>query len=175
MFQVAHIIDLILCFWIIIFNSDAIKETVLYQVDHTAGEYPHDNLMTLGPMVFLWILWRGLQEYLFYQHCYKIQWLAPAPKQKWDPAVASKSCGHIPNHLFQVWAKLQGYAVVLTLFSYSVSVYVGYEYNNCPAVIWEVQATQVSGHDMSISEIGGWNLDIHHRYNFHEGTSAFYL
>ncbi|CAN7937034.1 unnamed protein product [Ixodes hexagonus] len=49
------------------------------------------------------------------------------------------------------------------------TVYVGYEYNNCPAVIWEVQATQVSGHDMSISEIGGWNLDIHHRYNFHEG------
>jgi hypothetical protein len=22
---------------------------------------------------------------------------------------------------------------------------------------------------MSISDIGGWNLDIHHRYNFHEG------
>lgn len=22
---------------------------------------------------------------------------------------------------------------------------------------------------MSISEVGGWNLDIHHRYNFHEG------
>ncbi|KAL1432858.1 hypothetical protein MTO96_013053 [Rhipicephalus appendiculatus] len=49
------------------------------------------------------------------------------------------------------------------------TVYVGYEYSNCPSVIWEVQATQVSGHDMSISEIGGWNLDIHHRYNFHEG------
>lgn len=52
------------------------------------------------------------------------------------------------------------------------SVYVGYEYSNCPSVIWEVQATQVSGHDMSISEIGGWNLDIHHRYNFHEGESV---
>ncbi|KAL3212092.1 hypothetical protein MRX96_008338 [Rhipicephalus microplus] len=49
------------------------------------------------------------------------------------------------------------------------TVYVGYEYSNCPSIIWEVQATQVSGHDMSISEIGGWNLDIHHRYNFHEG------
>lgn len=22
---------------------------------------------------------------------------------------------------------------------------------------------------MAISQIGGWNLDIHHRYNFHEG------
>ncbi|XP_064481660.1 teneurin-m-like isoform X2 [Ornithodoros turicata] len=49
------------------------------------------------------------------------------------------------------------------------TIYVGYEYSSCPTVIWEVQTTQVSGHDMSISEIGGWNLDIHHRYNFHEG------
>lgn len=22
---------------------------------------------------------------------------------------------------------------------------------------------------MSVSDIGGWNLDIHHKYNFHEG------
>jgi teneurin len=48
-------------------------------------------------------------------------------------------------------------------------VKVGYEYNTCPEVIWEVQTTKLSGHDMSISDIGGWNLDIHHRYNFHEG------
>ncbi|XP_071034790.1 teneurin-m isoform X5 [Parasteatoda tepidariorum] len=51
----------------------------------------------------------------------------------------------------------------------TATVFVGYEYGSCPHVIWEVQTTQVSGHDMSISEIGGWNLDIHHRYNFHEG------
>ena len=48
-------------------------------------------------------------------------------------------------------------------------VKVGYEYSNCASVIWEVQSTTLSGHDMSISDIGGWNLDIHHRYNFHEG------
>lgn len=35
--------------------------------------------------------------------------------------------------------------------------------------MWDVQTTKLSGHDMSISEVGGWNLDIHHRYNFHEG------
>ncbi|XP_043476119.1 teneurin-m isoform X2 [Leptopilina heterotoma] len=46
---------------------------------------------------------------------------------------------------------------------------VGYEYNDCKDIIWDVQTTKLSGHDMSISEIGGWNLDIHHRYNFHEG------
>ncbi|GFU07605.1 teneurin-m [Nephila pilipes] len=51
----------------------------------------------------------------------------------------------------------------------TATVYVGYEYSSCPHIIWEIQTTQVSGHDMSISEIGGWNLDIHHRYNFHEG------
>ncbi|KAJ8984541.1 hypothetical protein NQ317_006827 [Molorchus minor] len=48
-------------------------------------------------------------------------------------------------------------------------VKVGYEYNDCKDIIWDVQTTKLSGHDMSISEVGGWNLDIHHRYNFHEG------
>ena len=46
---------------------------------------------------------------------------------------------------------------------------VGYQYINCDSIIWEMQTTQLAGHDMPISEIGGWNLDIHHRYNFHEG------
>ncbi|VEN54416.1 unnamed protein product [Callosobruchus maculatus] len=48
-------------------------------------------------------------------------------------------------------------------------VKVGYEYTDCKSIIWDVQTTKLSGHDMSISEVGGWNLDIHHRYNFHEG------
>ncbi|KAI1279584.1 Teneurin-m [Halotydeus destructor] len=48
-------------------------------------------------------------------------------------------------------------------------VSVGYEYSTCPQIIWSVQSVQLAGHDMSISEIGGWNLNIHHRYNFHEG------
>lgn len=48
-------------------------------------------------------------------------------------------------------------------------VKVGYEYSDCKDIMWDVQTTKLSGHDMSISEVGGWNLDIHHRYNFHEG------
>lgn len=48
-------------------------------------------------------------------------------------------------------------------------VKVGYQYSDCKDIIWDVQTTKLSGHDMSISEIGGWNIDIHHRYNFHEG------
>ncbi|KAL7013311.1 hypothetical protein ACKWTF_015326 [Chironomus riparius] len=48
-------------------------------------------------------------------------------------------------------------------------VRVGYQYSDCSSIIWDIQTTKLSGHDMSISQIGGWNLDIHHRYNFHEG------
>ncbi|XP_072158624.1 teneurin-m isoform X3 [Bemisia tabaci] len=48
-------------------------------------------------------------------------------------------------------------------------VKVGYQYKDCRDIMWDVQTTKLSGHDMSISEVGGWNLDIHHRYNFHEG------
>ncbi|XP_039149078.1 teneurin-m isoform X4 [Drosophila simulans] len=48
-------------------------------------------------------------------------------------------------------------------------VKVGYQYTDCTDIVWDIQTTKLSGHDMSISEVGGWNLDIHHRYNFHEG------
>lgn len=48
-------------------------------------------------------------------------------------------------------------------------VKIGYEYTDCKDIMWDVQTTKLSGNDMSISEVGGWNLDIHHRYNFHEG------
>lgn len=48
-------------------------------------------------------------------------------------------------------------------------VRVGYEYANCSGVIWETQTVIVAGYDMPISEVGGWNMNIHHRYNFHQG------
>ncbi|XP_050525472.1 teneurin-m isoform X5 [Daktulosphaira vitifoliae] len=51
----------------------------------------------------------------------------------------------------------------------TASVKVGYEYTDCKNIVWDVQTTKLSGNDMSISEVGSWNLDIHHRYNFHEG------
>lgn len=54
-------------------------------------------------------------------------------------------------------------------------VKVGYQYNDCKNTIWDVQTTKLSGHDMSISEVGGWNLDIHHRYNFHEGKLIIHV
>jgi len=51
----------------------------------------------------------------------------------------------------------------------TATVRVGYQYEGCSEIVWHVQTTKLSGHDMSISDIGGWNLDVHHRYNFHEG------
>ena len=48
-------------------------------------------------------------------------------------------------------------------------VRVGYEYADCRQVIWDTQTTKIAGSDISISEIGGWNLDIHHAYNIPEG------
>ncbi|XP_074593790.1 teneurin-m-like isoform X2 [Brevipalpus obovatus] len=48
-------------------------------------------------------------------------------------------------------------------------VYVGYQYESCTQIIWSTLTTQVRGFDMEISELASWNLNIHHRYNFHEG------
>ncbi|XP_050530422.1 teneurin-a isoform X1 [Daktulosphaira vitifoliae] len=48
-------------------------------------------------------------------------------------------------------------------------VSVGYEYINCNQIVWEVQMTVLQGFDVDISDIGGWSLDVHHHYNFHEG------
>ncbi|GIY16543.1 teneurin-m [Caerostris extrusa] len=63
----------------------------------------------------------------------------------------------------------QGACPEKKLYSCRTTISVGYEYSSCQHIIWEIQTTQVSGHDMSVSDIGGWNLDIHHKYNFHEG------
>ena len=37
------------------------------------------------------------------------------------------------------------------------------------SLVWNVQTVKVAGHDMVLSDIGGWNLDVQHKYNFHEG------
>ncbi|XP_012287191.1 teneurin-a isoform X2 [Orussus abietinus] len=46
---------------------------------------------------------------------------------------------------------------------------IGYQHSTCPSIIWETQTATMQGFDVDISEIGGWGLDIHHHYNFHEG------
>ncbi|KAK6619588.1 hypothetical protein RUM43_012345 [Polyplax serrata] len=46
---------------------------------------------------------------------------------------------------------------------------IGYQYSSCVNVIWETQTATLNGFVVDISDIGGWSLDVHHHYNFHEG------
>ncbi|XP_042234258.1 teneurin-m-like isoform X2 [Homarus americanus] len=48
-------------------------------------------------------------------------------------------------------------------------VSVGYEHASCPKIIWEHQTTKVAGNDLHISRVGGFNLHVHHAYNYHQG------
>ncbi|XP_064637221.1 teneurin-m-like isoform X2 [Lineus longissimus] len=66
------------------------------------------------------------------------------------------------------WERLNAYnQKVYGIVSARVSV--GYKYDNCMHIFWETQTATMSGYDMPSSDIGGWNLDIHHTYNFQEG------
>ena len=48
-------------------------------------------------------------------------------------------------------------------------VSIGYQHSRCPSIIWDTQTANLQGFEVDISDIGGWGLDIHHHYNFHEG------
>lgn len=48
-------------------------------------------------------------------------------------------------------------------------VSIGYQHSSCVEPIWETQTVTLKGFDVDISDIGGWGVDIHHHYNFHEG------
>ncbi len=48
-------------------------------------------------------------------------------------------------------------------------VKVGYEYSGCDKSVWHIQTAKLSGHDMANTDIGGWNLHVQHKYNFHSG------
>lgn len=51
---------------------------------------------------------------------------------------------------------------------------VGYQHSTCKEPVWETQTATLQGFDVDISDIGGWGLDIHHHYNFHEGKFIAY-
>ena len=48
-------------------------------------------------------------------------------------------------------------------------VSVGYEYEGCPHILWSAQMVRIKGFDVDISNLGGWNLNIHHHYNPYQG------
>ena len=51
----------------------------------------------------------------------------------------------------------------------TATVKVGYEYSDCGRVVWHVQTARLAGHGMGDTDLGGWELSAHHRYNFHAG------
>ena len=53
-----------------------------------------------------------------------------------------------------------------------LAVHVGYQYSGCRYIFWESRSTTMSGFDLTSSEIGHWNLDLHHTYNFQEGEKV---
>ena len=60
-------------------------------------------------------------------------------------------------------------AVVQVYGMAQAHISVGYEYSDCVGIVWDKRVLPIPGFRMDISDIGGWNLDIHHMYNFHEG------
>ena len=48
-------------------------------------------------------------------------------------------------------------------------VEVGYQYRDCAAAVRVTQLARLQGFPVDISQVGGWNLDIHHHYNPHQG------
>ena len=51
----------------------------------------------------------------------------------------------------------------------TATVKVGYEYSDCAMIMWNVQTTMLSGHEMADADMGGWGLHVQHKYNFHAG------
>lgn len=47
---------------------------------------------------------------------------------------------------------------------------VGYQYEGCSFVYWETTVVKLAGYDLGSSEIGNWNIDVHHRLNTQQGN-----
>ena len=49
------------------------------------------------------------------------------------------------------------------------TVKIGYKYKMCHEVMWEVLKVKIHGHTPLSTDIGGWNLNIHHLFNSRDG------
>lgn len=59
-------------------------------------------------------------------------------------------------------------------FLFLSAVSVGYIYRGCRQPFWEVQTVKMAGNDLMSSDIGGWNLDVHHTYSVQDGKFMNY-
>ena len=53
--------------------------------------------------------------------------------------------------------------------STGVRVSVGYQYRECGAMVWDTQTSRMEAYPVDITNIGGWNLNIHHHFNPFQG------
>jgi hypothetical protein len=66
------------------------------------------------------------------------------------------------------WDRRNAYEQRVYGFTYA-KVMVGYQYEDCAFVYWENAIVKLAGYDLGSSEIGSWNLDVHHRLNTQQG------
>ncbi len=54
-------------------------------------------------------------------------------------------------------------------------VRVGYVYSDCPGggTVWVARTVRILGEGLAASGIGGWNFDVHHRYNYQVRGGCF--
>ena len=50
---------------------------------------------------------------------------------------------------------------------------VGYQYRDCGATVWERHTVSLPGYPVDITNIGGWNIDIHHHFDPFQGNISY--
>ena len=51
----------------------------------------------------------------------------------------------------------------------NAKVMIGYQYEHCSFIYWQTSIVRIAGYDLGSSEIGNWNIDVHHRLNTQQG------
>ena len=49
---------------------------------------------------------------------------------------------------------------------------VGYQYRDCEATVWVTATSQLAGYPVDITNIGGWNIDVHHHFDPFQGRMS---
>ncbi len=79
-----------------------------------------------------------------------------------------RSTGSPVSKVFTTHLGLSADEPLEPLFS---SVSVGYVYTDCSFIFWTRQVVKMAGYTQPISDLGGWNLDVHHHYDIHGGKT----
>ena len=66
------------------------------------------------------------------------------------------------------WDRRNAYEQRVYGFTFA-KVMIGYEYDDCSTIFWQNFVVKLAGYDLGSSEIGNWNLDVHHRLNTQQG------